>query len=74
MREELIDLAERLSYEIESEVGDLRFGINDPIPANYVKWAVVSVRNGFFLTADWACDWIRKGYPEPPQWLVERRV
>ena len=68
--EGLIDLTERLSYAIERETGHLRFGIENPRPADYAQWACVAVCGGYFITADWAVDWIRHGYPEPPQWLT----
>lgn len=62
-------LLERLEAGIAHETKNVRFGSENPRPANSVRWAMASVLSGNFLTTDWACQWIRYGYPEPPEWM-----
>lgn len=56
-----------LVREIASHTDHLRFGIENPRPADAKAWARQCVRLRY--GANWALGWIRAGYPEPMSWL-----
>lgn len=56
-----------LELEIRAGVDHLSFGIENPVKADTMAWTDQTQRIG--ADAKWAISWIRKGYPEPPEWL-----
>jgi hypothetical protein len=53
--------------EIKEATWHLRFGLINPIPADYDAWATECER--LLYGAAWAIDWIRSGQPEPPEFI-----
>lgn len=56
-----------IEFEIRTAVDHLSFGIENSHKADTVAWADQVQRIG--ADAKWAIQWIKKGYPEVPEWL-----